>query len=64
MSKKFENKKLNKEDHANVDREAGVARGAAEGVAGLAALGLIIKTVPWKKVAGGIVKVGTKFLRL
>ena len=35
MSKKFESKKLNKEDHAKVDKDAGIARGVVESVGAL-----------------------------
>lgn len=50
MAKKFENKKLNKDDHAKVDKQAGVARGVAEGVGALAIVGVAIKKVPWKRI--------------
>ena len=50
MSKRFENKKLNKEDHAKVDKEAGIARGAAKVTMWIAAVGFIIKTKPWEKI--------------
>lgn len=40
MAMKFENKKLNKDDHAKVDRDAGVARIAVRGIVGLAILGV------------------------
>lgn len=56
MAMKFENKKLDKDDHAKVDRDAGVARKAIEGIGGLL-LGVVIKKVPWKKVGGVISKV-------
>lgn len=58
VTKKFENKKLNKEDHAKVDRDAEVARKAV-GVGGIGGLlvGVVIKIVPWKKVGGAISKV-------
>ena len=42
MSKKFENKKLNKDDHEKVDKEAEVARNVAQGVGALAILGVAI----------------------
>lgn len=57
MAKKFENKKLNKEDHANVEKDAGIARKATGTAVGLATLGVIIKKVPWKKVGGALSKV-------
>ena len=50
MAKRFENKKLNKNDHEQVDKDANVARKAAEGVGFLAVVGGVIKLVPWKKV--------------
>lgn len=57
MPKKFENKKLNKEDHVKVDKDTNMARGALKG-AGVLGLGFItIKKVPWKKVGGAISKV-------
>lgn len=57
MAMKFKNKKLDKDDHAKVDRDAGVARKAIEGIGGLALVGVVIKKVPWKKVGGVISKV-------
>lgn len=60
MAKKFENKKLNKEDHAKVDKDAGVAREIVKGIGILGGCGLIIKNikrVPWKNVRGTISKV-------
>lgn len=56
MAKKFENKKLNKDDHKRVDKEAGVARGLAGGAASLGTLYLMVKKVPWKKVGSFIGK--------
>ena len=50
MAKKFENKKLNKDDHAKVDKQAGAVRGVAEGVGALAIVGVAIKKVPWKRI--------------
>lgn len=57
MAKKFENKKLNKDDHKKVDKEAGVARNVVQGVGALAILGVAIKKVPWKKIANAASKV-------
>ena len=57
MSKKFENKKLNKDDHEKVDKEAEVARNVAQGVGALAILGVAIEKVPWKKIANAASKV-------
>ena len=51
MAMKFENKKLNKEDHAKVDKEAGIARVALEGLVAIVGIGLVAKRVPWNKVA-------------
>lgn len=50
MAMKFENKKLDKDDHAKVDRGAGVARNFMKLTVG----GFFIKKVPWKKVGGVI----------
>ena len=57
MAEKFENKKLNKEDHAQVDKEAGAARGIVEGTIGLGALLLLMKTVPWKRIGAFVGKI-------
>lgn len=54
MTKKFENKKLNKEDHAKVDKDAGNARKVFEGLGVLGCIGLAIS---WKKVGGAISKI-------
>ena len=57
MTKKFENKKLNKDDHAKVDKEADIVRGGLK-VAGTLGVGFVIlQRVPWKKVGGTIGKV-------
>ena len=55
MNKTFENKKLNKEDHAKVDKTAKIARGVIKS-GGLAIIGLTIKKVPWKRVGKTISK--------
>lgn len=55
MTKKFENKKLNKDDHAKVDKEAAIVRRGLK-VVGPLGIGFIIKKVPWKKVGGTISK--------
>lgn len=61
MTKKFENKKLNKEDHAKVDKDASIVRGVAEGVGTFGTflgLGVVIfKNVLGKKGIGAISKV-------
>lgn len=57
MSKKFESKKLNKEDHAKVDKDAGIARGVVESVGALGLCLIAVKKVPWRKVSGAIGKV-------
>jgi len=56
MSKKFENKKLNKRDHAKVDKDADIARTVVGGV-GVLGMSYIIKKIPWKNVGGVIKKV-------
>ena len=53
MAMKFENKKLNKDDHAKVDRDAGVARKVLDVIVllgGLGALGVLIEKGHLKKV--------------
>jgi hypothetical protein len=57
MPKKFENKKLNKEDHAKVDKYASMARQAFEGAGVLGLCFITIKKVPWQKVGGTIGKI-------
>lgn len=57
MVMKFENKKLDKDDHAKIDRDAGVARKAVGGIGGLVLVEVVIRKVPWKKVSGAISKV-------
>lgn len=57
MPKKFENKKLNKEDHAKVDKDTNMARGALKSAGVLGLCFITIKKVPWKKVGGAINKV-------
>ncbi len=53
MAVKFQNKKLNKKDHAKVDRDAGIVRGFVK----YEVLHSVIKRVPWKKVSGSIRKI-------
>lgn len=60
MAKKFENKKLDKEDHAKVDKSAGVARVVVKTIGIFGGGGLIVKNikrVPWKNVSGVISKI-------
>lgn len=57
MPKKFENKKLNKEDHAKVDKYASMARQSFEGAGVLGLCFITIKKVPWQKVGGTIGKI-------
>ena len=52
MSKKFKNKKLNKADHAKVDKEADITRVVVKS----AIIVAVIKTVSWKKVGETINK--------
>jgi hypothetical protein len=56
MAKRFESKKLNKEDHAKVDKDANAARNVVESVGLLALAGVIIKKAPWKKIGSAIGK--------
>lgn len=49
MAMKFENKKLNKDDHAKVDKEAGVARKVVAGI--VLTLGAVIMIVTGKKAS-------------
>lgn len=57
MANKFENKKLDKADHAKVDKDANIARKVVEGVGVLSFIGFTIKKIPWKNVGGAISKV-------
>ena len=57
MEKRFENRKLNKEDHEIVDKEAKAARDVAEGIGLLAVAGVVLKFVPWRKIVGAAEKV-------
>lgn len=60
MSKRFENKKLNKADHETIDNDAAMGRGVAEGTALLAGMVFLLKKVPWKKIGAAIGKVIAK----
>lgn len=60
MAMKFENKKLNKVDHAKIDKAAGAVKTTLGAIAALTSIGVVIKKVPWKKVVKTISKTISK----
>lgn len=50
MAKKFENKKMNKEDHSDIEKQTGTVRKILGGFAMLISMAVAINKIPWKRV--------------
>lgn len=53
MTKRFENKELNKDDHAQIDNEARIARSVVK-IIGILATAGVVKKIPWKKIGNAV----------